>query len=81
MDIDLQLLLPWRSAPVDYKLFATHLPMFNQSFGDLEPHVAFRKFELAGSNSAVTIDVCTLSPPQLVRFLTYFHSLLEHHQS
>jgi hypothetical protein len=56
MDMNLQLLLPWRPAPLDLKMFATHLPMFNQSFGDLGPHVAFRKFEVAGSNSAVTID-------------------------
>jgi hypothetical protein len=56
IDMNLQLLLPWRPAPLDLKMFATHLPMFNQSFGDLGPHVAFRKFEVAGSNSAVTID-------------------------
>ncbi|KAF8274459.1 hypothetical protein EI94DRAFT_1713487 [Lactarius quietus] len=55
MDMNLQLLLPWGPAPVDFKIFATHLPMFNQSFGDLEPYVAFRKFELADSNSAVTV--------------------------
>lgn len=61
----LQLLLPWRPAPVDLNVFATHLPMFNQSFGDLGPYIAFRKFEVAGSNSAVTVDVRTLSPTQL----------------
>jgi hypothetical protein len=72
MDMNLQLLLPWRPAPLDLKMFATHLPMFNQSFGDLGPHVAFRKFEVAGSNSAVTIDVRALSPTQLMRFTHSF---------
>ncbi|KAH9061340.1 hypothetical protein EDB87DRAFT_415247 [Lactarius vividus] len=54
IDMDLQLLLPWTPAPINFKMFATHLPMFNQSFGDLR-HVAFRKFEITGSNSAVTV--------------------------
>ncbi|KAI9442161.1 hypothetical protein H4582DRAFT_1258825 [Lactarius indigo] len=54
IDMDLQLLLPWTPAPINFKTFATQLPMFNQSFGDLR-HVAFRKFELTGSNSAVTV--------------------------
>jgi hypothetical protein len=55
IDMNLQLLLPWTPAPIDFNMFATHLPMFNQSFGDLGPHVAFRKFEIAGSDSAVTV--------------------------
>ncbi|KAH8990568.1 hypothetical protein EDB92DRAFT_1816748 [Lactarius akahatsu] len=54
IDMDLQLLLPWTPAPINFKMFATHLPMFSQSFGDLR-HVAFRRFELAGSNSTVTV--------------------------
>jgi hypothetical protein len=56
IDMNLQLFLPWRPAHVDLNMFATHLPMFNQSFGDLGPHIAFRKFEVAGSDSAVTVD-------------------------
>jgi hypothetical protein len=55
IDMNLELLLPWTPAPIDFEIFATHLPMFNQSFGDLGPSVAFRKFELAGSDSAVTV--------------------------
>ncbi|KAH9083453.1 hypothetical protein EDB83DRAFT_2511770 [Lactarius deliciosus] len=54
IDMDLQLLLPWTPAPINFEMFATHLPMFSQSFGDLR-HVAFRRFELAGSNSTVTV--------------------------
>ncbi|KAH9176391.1 hypothetical protein EDB89DRAFT_1846479 [Lactarius sanguifluus] len=54
INMDLQLLLPWTPAPINFETFATHLPMFSQSFGDLR-HVAFRRFELAGSNSAVTV--------------------------
>ncbi|KAH9048321.1 hypothetical protein EDB84DRAFT_262948 [Lactarius hengduanensis] len=54
IDMDLQLLLPWTPAPINFKMFATHLPMFSQSFGDLR-HVAFRRFELAGSNSTVAV--------------------------
>lgn len=55
MDMNLQLLLPWTPAPIDFKTFATRLPMFNQSFGDLRPHVAFRQFKLVGSNSTVAV--------------------------
>jgi len=55
IDMNLQLFLPWRPAPVDYKMLATNLPMFNQSFGDLERHLAFRKLEVIGSSSAVTV--------------------------
>ncbi|KAI9463576.1 hypothetical protein BJY52DRAFT_921658 [Lactarius psammicola] len=56
LDMNLQLLLPWTPAPINFNMFVTHLPMFNQSFGDLGPHVAFRNFELSGSNSAITVD-------------------------
>lgn len=59
--MNLHLLLPWKPAPVDYKMLATNLPMFNQTFGDLERHIAFRKLELTGSSSAVTVGVCPLS--------------------
>jgi hypothetical protein len=71
--MNLELLLPWTPAPIDFEIFATHLPMFNQSFGDLGPSVAFRKFELAGSDSAVTVGVRTLSPTQLAWLHAYFY--------
>ena len=70
--MNLQLLLPRTLAPIDFKMFVTHLPMFNQSFGNLGPHVAFRKLELAGSDSAVTVGVRPLSPLQLAWLHTYF---------